>query len=96
MPWLSVLLVDDEGMISDVSDKLSPVDDRYELKVPVRLSGTGQGKNQLLIAISAAKKLDLLQIDSKEKADDILPLVMGEKKARGIKTEVSIAVFQVK
>jgi hypothetical protein len=96
LKWLSVLLVDDEGMISDVSNSLSPVDDHYALKVPVHLSGTGQGKNQLLVAISSAKKLDLLEIGSKVKADDILPLVMGEKKAKGIKTEVSIAVFQVK
>jgi hypothetical protein len=96
LPWLTVLLVDDEGMISDVSKNIAKQDNTYRLRAPIHLSGNGKGKNQLLIAVSAAQKLDLLEFQGKARADDIFPFAMGERKRKNIATEVSISVFRVR
>jgi hypothetical protein len=93
--WLSILIVDDDGMVSDVSGMIDQSDGKLTLRAPVTLKGNGSGRNQLLIAVSSDKPLRMLEFKNQPKAEDVLPLVIGEKAFTKTRTDIAVAAFRV-
>lgn len=94
--WLSVLVIDDEGMVSDVSKRVIQDGSNITLHTPVNLWGGGAGKLQLLLAIVSDRPLRMMEFEGRRKAGGILPLVMGEKRMTAAVTDVAIEVFRVR
>jgi hypothetical protein len=94
-PWLSVLIIDDEGQVTDVSGFIHQEEGSLRLRAPVHLSGGGRSKSQILVAVSSKSELSLLTIKGRRKLDSLLPLILGEKKLVNPATEVAIVSFKI-
>jgi serine/threonine-protein kinase len=95
-PWIYVLLVDDEGMVRELSSYASSIDGRLRLAVPVHASGDGYDKTQLLIAVSSTRELTMMDIPERAPLANALPLIIGQRKLLAADTEVAVAAFRVR
>jgi hypothetical protein len=93
--WLSVLIVDDDGMVSDVSQDVDQSGAKLVLQSTVTVKGDGSGKNQLLIAVSSRKPIEALAFKGQAKAEDVLRPVIEESKRAETGTGIALAVFRV-
>ena len=96
LPYLNLILVDDDGMAQDVSGYVLPVSGRLQFRAPLHLRANGRGRTQLLIALSSEKDIDMLEFEGQRSAASVFPLAMGEARMRKLKTDVAIAAFRVK
>lgn len=94
-PQLYVLLVDDDGVVQDISKFASVAAGTAKLDVPVNLKGGGQAKTQLLFAIAASRPLSLLDHVSPTPLARLLPLLRGEIRASKAAIEIAVADFTV-
>lgn len=96
LPYLNLVLVDDDGMAQDVSGFVLPVSGRLQFRAPLHLRANGRGRTQLLIALSSERDIDMLEFEGQRPAASVFPLAMGEARMRKLKTDVAIAAFRVR
>ncbi|HTM77738.1 MAG TPA: hypothetical protein VL133_08940 [Devosia sp.] len=93
--WLYVLLVDDEGKVSDLADYLIARDDVVSLAAPVTATGTGEYRLQLLVAITTETSLVSIDQHRGEAAQSFFAALQQELKTRQIRPQLSVTAFKV-
>jgi serine/threonine-protein kinase len=95
LPWVSLLLVDDDGMVHDVSKYLRRSNVGLEFAVPVYLTAQGKDRNQLIVAIAASRALDRLKLTEPAAGSELFPAVVNEADATQNDIAIGIEAFQV-
>lgn len=92
---LYVLLIDDDGVVQNVSTFVTAAGGTAALDVPVNLKGGGQAKTQLLLAIAASQPLSLLDHMPPTPLARLLPLLRGGIRASKAAIGIAVADFAV-
>jgi eukaryotic-like serine/threonine-protein kinase len=95
LPWLSLLLVDDDGMVHDISKYLQHSDAGPHFAVPVYLTAQGKDRNQLIVAIAARRALDRLKLTGPAAGSELFPAVVREADATQNDIAIGIGAFRV-
>ena len=88
--WLYVILVDDDGIATDVSRYAKAEGYDVRLTMPVHVQKAGKFRNQLLLVISSDHALTTLDFPKPTPLTQVLPLVKGNIIAT--KADISIAI----
>jgi serine/threonine-protein kinase len=94
--WLYLVLIDDDGMVQDLSQYLSKQDGRLTFAAPMYVQGQGRLRNQLLVGVATSHKLSLLKTDKPIRAEDFLPTVVDEADRKGADVALGVGAFRVK
>jgi serine/threonine-protein kinase len=95
LPWMSLLLVDDDGMVHDVSKYLRRSDVGLEFAVPVYLTAQGKDRNQLIVAVAASRALVRLDLVKPARSAELFPAVVNEADATQNDIAIGIGAFRV-
>ena len=89
-PWLSLLLVDDDGKIHDISSYLRKSNDSWSFTVKVFLTAEGKGRNQLIVAVASQQELE--QFSSGEQAASLDSFADVVAKAAASQSDIAIGL----
>ncbi len=95
LPWLSLFLVDDDGMVHDISTYLSKTQDGWLFSAPVYVTAQGRERNQLIVAIAASRALDRLNLTRPTAGSELFPAVVSEAGATQNDIAIGIGAFRV-
>lgn len=95
LPWLSLLLVDDDGMVHDISPYLSKTQDGWSFAAPLYVTAQGRERNQLIVAIAASRALDRLKLTRPAAGSELFPAVVREADATQNDIAIGIGAFRV-
>jgi serine/threonine-protein kinase len=93
LPWFSLLLVDDDGFVHDVSSYIKQSESGLSFAVPVYLTSHGKGRNQLIVGIASERELAILNIEKPVRSDSLFPAVVRDASKTGNKVTIGIAAF---
>ena len=93
--WAYLLLVDDDGMISDVSRFAAVDGGDLTFDIPVHIKGDGRSRTQLLLAVAADKPITLLDLKEPKPLAEVLPFVRGQIKASKAEVDIAVQDFSV-
>lgn len=88
--WIYLVLIDDDGMMHDVTQYATVSGGAITLDIPVHVSGSGRNRTQLILAVASANPLSMLDLTEPRPLSEVLPLVRGQ--IRASKTQVDVAV----
>ncbi len=95
LPWLSLLLVDDDGMVHDISSYLKRTQDGWSFAAPLYVTAQGRERNQLIVAIAASRALDRLKLTRPAAGSELFPAVVNEADATQNDIAIGIGAFRV-
>ncbi len=95
LPWLSLLLVDDDGMVHDISTYLKRAQDGWSFAAPLYVTAQGRERNQLIVAIAASRALDRLKLTRPAVGSELFPAVVNEADATQNDIAIGIGAFRV-
>jgi hypothetical protein len=91
--WL--LLVDDEGMVHDISGYLRRTVDGLDFAAPVHATGEGKRRNQLVVSVATDRDLGIMEIPRPIPGEDYFPAMIREANASGAAIAVGLGAFRV-
>jgi hypothetical protein len=95
LPWVYLVLIDDDGMVHDLSQYLSNSDGHLTFAAPMVVQGQGQLRNQLLVGVAASRELSLLKTDKPIRGEDFFPAVVDEADRLGADVALGVGAFRV-
>ncbi|MGQ0484955.1 MAG: hypothetical protein ACT4SY_06345 [Hyphomicrobiales bacterium] len=95
LPWLSLLLVDDDGMVHDISSYLSKTQVEWSFAAPLYVTAQGRERNQLIVAIAASRALDRLTLTRPTAGSELFPAVVDEANCTQNDIAIGIGAFRV-
>jgi hypothetical protein len=96
LPWVYLILIDDEGMVHDLSQYLTRANGYLAFAAPMTVKGEGRLRNQLLIGVATSRELSLLKTDKPIQGRDFLPGIIQEADVLGVDVALGIGTFMVR
>jgi hypothetical protein len=95
LQFLTMLLIDDEGMVHNASKYLREAESASEFSIPVVPTGDAGGRVQLIMAVSSSHRLPLLEQAHSLHSDDFFPELLKQANTAGARLEVGIEDFRI-
>lgn len=92
--WLTLLVIDDEGRVSNLDAYVRAEDGAIRFEAPVVPTGEAAGKTQLLLAVATAEELAVNPQDG-DSAQAALAALEAELRTRGMAAELAVGAFTV-
>ena len=90
LPWIKLLLVDDDGMVHDISSYGSMAGGDLRFSAPVTITAMGKSRYQLVIAIAASKELRILNLPEPVSSNNLFESAL--RKANELNAEIAIGI----
>lgn len=90
LPWINLLLVDDDGMVHDISSYGSMAGGYLRFSAPVTITAMGKSRYQLVIAIAASKELRILNLSEPVSSSNLFEGAL--RKANELNAEIAIGI----
>jgi hypothetical protein len=92
---VSLLLVDDDGVVHDVSQYLRRTVDGLEFAAPIHLTGEGERRNQLIVSVAADRELGFMKTTKSSLSEGYFLSVIAQARSSGAEISVGLSAFQV-
>ena len=93
--FVTLLVVDDSGVVHNVLEYLRPASGQLEFSVPVHPVDDGSDRVQLIMAIGASLPLPALQSATAMHSDDFFPELLRQARAAGASLELGLEDFVI-
>jgi hypothetical protein len=90
-----LLLVDDDGIVHDISRYLRRTVDGLDFAAPVFATGQGRLRNQLIVSVAADRELGIMKTTKPVVGADYFSSLAREADASGAAISVGVGAFQV-
>jgi eukaryotic-like serine/threonine-protein kinase len=93
--FVTLLVVDDSGVVHNVLEYLQPGDEELVFSVPVHPVDDGADRVQLIMAVGASEPLEALRSTEPMHSDDFFPQVLRQARAAGASMELGLEDFVI-
>lgn len=93
--FVTLLVVDDSGVVHNVLEYLQPGDEELVFSVPVHPVDDGADRVQLIMAVAASEPLAVLQSTAPLHSDDFFPDVLRQARQAGAALELGLEDFVI-
>jgi hypothetical protein len=93
--FVTLLVVDDSGVVHNVLEYLRPETGELEFSVPVHPVDDGKDRVQLIMAVGASSPLAALKSTTPVHSDDFFPELLSQARAAGTTLELGLEDFVI-
>jgi hypothetical protein len=95
LDFVTLLIIDDSGVVHNVLDYLHPETAELEFSIPVYPVDDGEDRVQLIMAVAASEPLALLESTIPVHSDDFFPDLLAQARETGATLDLGLQDFVI-